>query len=81
MRLRKQNVKVDYFFVEDYNQEEKDFFTSIGFTERGDCLSFHGASFCGMWTPVQFNEIRDKVKANFGLKKLSISVMSHFEML
>lgn len=81
MKFKKQNIKVDYFFVQNYNKEERDFFLSIGFTERGDTLSFHGSSFSGMWTPKEFEEIRDKVKAKFGLKKLTISVMSHFEML
>lgn len=81
MKFRKQNIKVDYFFVEDYNQEQKDFFISIGFTERGRVLSFHGSSFSGMWTSKEFEEIRDKVKARFELKKLTISVMSRFEMI
>lgn len=81
MRLRKQNIKVHYFFVQDYNNEERDFLLQIGFTERGETLSFHGASFSGMWTHSQFNEIRDKVKSHFGLKKLTISAMSRFEML
>jgi hypothetical protein len=75
------------FWVEDYTQQEKDFFVSLGFKESKWCdkntLDFDGTaeSFCEFWTLEEHKQIFDAVKKNFGFKKLPIKKLSMHDML
>ncbi len=74
------------FWVEDYNQEQKDFFLNLGFKETkfGDkyVLDFEGTkSGLEFWSIQEFILIRDAVNKRFNFKKLPIKYLGMYELI
>ena len=75
MILAKKKNKIKNFWVEDYTKEEKQFFISLGFTERSvefmgekvsGTLTFQGSRSFGWWNDEEAKTIYDSVKKEFG---------------
>jgi len=75
MKLLKKQNKLKGFWVEDYTEQEKDFFIELGFTERrlkfmgeymDGTLSFHGSRSFGWWSDDEAKNIYGAVKKEFG---------------
>lgn len=85
MELLKKNNKLKYFWVEDYTNEERDFFLELGFKEKikefmGEIiykrLSFEGSAFIRTWDAEEWNKISSAVKSKFGsckVRKLTLA--------
>ena len=89
MRLcSKKTNKTKEFWVEDYTEQEKDFFIGLGFTERrikiidewvSGYLSFHGSRSFGFWSEEEVKTIYDAVKKEFG--KCSPKLLTTAELM
>lgn len=75
MKLCKKTNKMKGFWVEDYTEQEKEFFIGLGFTERrvkfmdewmNGSLSFHGSRSFGFWNDEEAKTIYDAVAKEFG---------------
>lgn len=80
MKLVSKQIKVvTNFWVEDYNEKEKEFFLSLGFNERivmmfepKGYLEFKGSGVFGFWSDIELKRICDAVKAYFNLKQIKV---------
>ena len=76
------------FWVEDFNQEEKEFFLSIGFKEHryksgpktiSTNLYFEGSLPFGLWTGEEMNRIMKSILDHFlDLKSFNIEELNYF---
>lgn len=82
------------FWVEKYNDEERDFFIKLGFTEtidktpkefqekpHGNTLNFHGSGVFGYWDKKEAKHIYNEVKKHFNLKNVPIYKYQLHELL
>ena len=87
MKLLSKITTARSFWVEDYNQQEKVFFLSLGFRESkfGDenVLDFKDPNRNGyeFWTIEQYKRITDAVKNKFSYKQLPIKRLGIHDML
>ncbi len=75
MQLFKKTGKQKGFWVEFYDEFQKDFFINLGFTERkvkildewvSGTLSFHGSKSFGFWNDDEAKKIYSAVKKEYG---------------
>ena len=75
MKFSKKASKNKNFNVTNYNDEQRDFFIGLGFTERrvkfmgewmSGSLSYHGSKSFGFWNDEETTKIYDAVKKEFG---------------
>ena len=76
------------FWVEDFTEDEKEFFLSIGFTEFkyrsgynkiSTNLTFKGSQIAGIWSQDEMNNICEKIYDRFPeIDQIEVEEMNHF---
>jgi len=68
MELLKSKTKLKDFWVENYTDEDKEFFIGLGFTcdEFRENLYFHGSGSFGWWDDEQTKLIYSAVRKQYG---------------
>ena len=86
MKFLKKASKSKYFWLENYNEEQREFFINLGFTERivkgfkGEIvlrsLSFIGSNYFGMWSDEEVKTIFTETRKKYGSFKVRTLTMA-----
>tara|TARA_R110002051_G_scaffold224048_1_gene287237 strand:- start:1672 stop:1947 length:276 start_codon:yes stop_codon:yes gene_type:complete len=91
MKFSKKASKNKNFNVTNYNDEQRDFFTGLGFTERicknldgtidrdYSSLSFHGSKIFGFWNDEEAEKIYKATESKFG--KFKVKTLTTTELM
>ena len=81
MQFSKKASKNKNFNVTNYNDEQRDFFIGLGFTERvskingtidrdNSSLSYHGSNIFGFWNDQEVEKIHNSIQKKYGKFKV-----------